>query len=191
MATGGHSQELGDLRSLLSPYGTASVDTDPHPEVEIYPGIRYLMPWHDAEKVLVPSSAPTRSGDKIACAGFPDGLNWICYDGAWAYNGKSYNHLYMLKDIASQVVCIEFRQEHGFWLQPEPPWQTIVGEWHVIDYINAEVKGQKKLHIDTQVLDERSGAHRIVVSTTNRKIDHTATMFLPEPLINLILYCTR
>jgi hypothetical protein len=61
----------------------------------------------------------------------------------------------------------------------------------VIDYINAEVKGQKDLVIETQVLDQRDPKHRIVVHTTNHTINHTATMFLPQPLINLILYVTR
>jgi hypothetical protein len=143
-----------------------------------------------AEKILVPRSSPTRSGDKIACAGFPDGLNWICYDGSWDYKQHSYNHLYILKDIINQVVCIEFRQEHGAWGLGEG-FQVKPGNWHLIDYINAEVKGQASIRIDTLVLDQRSDLHRIVVHTTNQKINHTATMFLPEPLINLILYCTQ
>jgi hypothetical protein len=189
LSTGGHSHEIQDLRALLSGFGAPNADTAPHPDAEIYPGIHYLMPWHEAEKVLVPISAPTRSGGKIACAGFPDGLNWICYDGKWDWSGGTYNHLYILKDILSQVVCIEFRQEHGYWVQQAPPWQNIGGNWHVIDYINAEVKGLSDINIDTQVLDERNGKHRIVVHTSNQKINHTATMFLPQPLIDLILFC--
>jgi hypothetical protein len=191
MATGGHSQEIQDLRALLHRYGTPKADVGLHPGAEIYPGIPYLMPWHEAEKRLVPAgNTATRSGDKIACAGFPEGLNWICYDGLWKWNGGAYNHLYILKDILNQVVSIEFRNEHGCWVKG-PPWESLPGGWHVIDYINAEVKGQKDIVIETQVLDQRDPKHRIVVHTTNQKINHTATMFLPQPLINLILYVTR
>jgi len=189
MATGGHSQEIEDLRALLSGYGVASADVGPHPEAEIYPGIPYLMPFREAEKKLIPAAnTMMRSEGKIACAGFPDGLKWVCYDGTWQWSGGTYNHLYIVKDIRSQVVCVELRHGHASWTQP---WPTLPGNWHLIDYVNAEVKGQRTILIDTQVLDERSSSHRIVVHTTNRKIDHAVTMFLPEPLINLILFVTR
>jgi hypothetical protein len=59
-----------------------------------------------------------------------------------------------------------------------------------MDYVNAEVKGQSGVHVDTQVLDNRSDKHRIVVHTNNRR-RCSATLFLPEPLINLMLYSTR
>lgn len=191
MATGGHSQELQDVRALLKGYGQESLDVNAHPEIAIYPGIRYLMPWHEAEKVLVPFNTSMRSSDKIACAGFPDGLTWVRYDGRWTWGNRAYNHLCLIKDIDSQVVCLEFLQENDAWAQPTPPWQTLGGNWHVIDYVNAEVKGQGGIRIDTQVLDERKSDHRIVVHTTNGRIRHTATLFLPQPLINLMLYCSR
>jgi hypothetical protein len=40
-------------------------------------------------------------------------------------------------------------------------------------------------------MDECGGNHRTVVHTTKSKIDHTSTLFLPQPLIDLVLYCTR
>lgn len=191
MATGGHSQELQDVQALLTGYGQASLDVAEHPEVMIYPGVRYLMPWHEAEKVLVPFNTTMRSGDKIACAGFPDGLTWVRYDGRWNYNNHAFNHLFIVKDIDSQVVALEFLNENDAWAPPVPPWRNLGGNWHVIDYVNAEVKGQGGIRIDTLVLDERQSAHRIVVHTTNGRIRHTAALFLPQPLIDLMLYCTR
>lgn len=191
MAAGGHSHELEDVHAVLSNYGQASVDLDAHPEIEIFPGIRYLMPWRDAEKVVAPAGAGIKSGSKIACGGFPNGLTWVCYDGWWVWNGRNYNHLYLVKDIASQVVGLELVHETAAWIQPVGPWVNMPGEWHVIDYVKAQVKGQRGIQIVTQVLDQRKTDQRIVVHTTNGKLNHTATLFLPQPLINLMLYCTR
>ncbi|MEP6671161.1 MAG: hypothetical protein ABJF10_18515 [Chthoniobacter sp.] len=188
MATGGHSQELGDVHAVLARFGKASDDGAPHPEAFIYPGIRYLTPWRDVEKILVPFNTGMRNGDKIACAGFPEGLNWVRYDGRWVFNNHAYNHLFIVKDIRSQVVCIEFLQEHGSWRQD---WPSLPGNWHVIDYVNAEVKGQPRVQIITQVFDDRGAGHRIVVHTTSPQIKRTVTLFLPQPLVNLMLACTQ
>jgi hypothetical protein len=70
-------------------------------------------------------------------------------------------------------------------------WPMLPGNWHVIDYVNAEVKGRPNIQIVTQVVDDRAVSHRIIVHTTSREINRTTTMFVPEPLVNIMLYCTR
>jgi hypothetical protein len=191
MSTGGHSHELEDVHLLLTNFGTAKKDVAPHPEAMIYPGVPYLMPWRAAEKVLAPGYTDMKSAGKIACAGFPDGLSWVAYSGKWHVHDHDYNRLYLVKDIVGQVVCIEFGHEHDSWRQPGPEWIEQQGNWRVIDYVNAEVKGQSDIRILTQIFDERSSSHRIVVHTTSKKIGRTATLFLPQPLIDLMLHCVR
>jgi hypothetical protein len=190
MATGGHSHELEDVNALLRGYGAPRADVEPHPEAVIYPGIPYLTPWRVAEGILVPDRTQMRTSGKIACAGFPDGLTWVAYSGKWSVLGHGYNRLYIVKDIVSQVVCIEFRHETQSWRQPDD-WRQLDGNWRVLDYVNAEVKGQSDIRISTQVLDERQSCHRIVVHTTNPKIGRSATLFLPQPLIDLMLHCVQ
>jgi hypothetical protein len=132
-----------------------------------------------------------RSGGKIACAGFPDGLSWIGYSGRWTVFGHEYKRAYVVRDIAGQVVGVEFLNQTESWEQPEPQWKRQSGNWRVLDYVNAEVKGRSDIEIVTQVLDERRSKRRIVVHTTSRKIGRSATLFLPEPLVNLMLHCVR
>ena len=79
-AEGGKSRVMEDLKSVLSDYGEAKEDTDPHPDALIYKGpawynggpeitIPYLMPMDKALALLVqrPGPASRRPAAGRAC----------------------------------------------------------------------------------------------------------------------------
>jgi hypothetical protein len=185
LSSGGHSLDIRDLGRLLRDYGKPGEDLAPHPEVKIDRGVTYLMPLAQAEQRLGLDSHALKTRARVACAGFPDGLTYIGYD----VKAGIYQRLYIVTDLADQVVCIEYVAPNVVDAPPSPPWRVMPGEWHVYDYVNDRTKGQPRIEIDTRVLDRRNDGQFIVVNTTGRAVNQTATWHVPQPLINLILYC--
>jgi hypothetical protein len=208
-SSGGHSAALADLHLLLSSYGQPEIDLEPHPEMEIYPGIKYLAPLGDAEKVLFGSSRPTRSSTKLAAPGFPDGLFIVSYDVKLGI----YNRLYLVHDRDQQVVSLELVSESALYVPPSPPFHLLEVKFRMFDYVNDRIKAQADMVIDTRVHDQR-GRGYLIVNTTGtrgqfwkRDIPHpgvvskpspsgvkprqTTTWYVPKPIINLILYCVQ
>jgi len=206
-ANGGHSLELQDIKTLLSRYGHPEADLGNHPEVKVYPGIRYLMPVAEVEATLFKDARRLSSPSKIACPGFPSGLFFISYD----VKSGIYNRMYLVVDRANQVVSLELVAEDTLFVPPSPPFRRFDGAWHVYDYVNDRIKGQPDIVIDTRVRDARSPDGYVVVNTTggrwpdpigdpgiirkpppaNVKPKQASTWFVPVPLVNLILYCAR
>ena len=207
-AAGGHGNELEDLTTLLTPYGTAEKDTDAHPEMLIYPGIKYLAPLAEAEKVFFGDSRPSKSvATKLAIAGFPEGLSFASYD----IHLGIYNRLFLVFDLAQQVVSVELVGEDVLFVPPSPPFVLIESEWRVYDYINDRIKGQSRIVIDGRVNDLRANGFIIFHTTGTRQQrwsrqipapgitakpptseihpKQATTWYVPKPLINLILYC--
>lgn len=186
LSSGGHSLDLRDLTWLLKDYGQAADDTGPHPEAKIAQGVTYLMPQMQAERALGLDSHGMKAGAKVACAGFPDGLSYTSYD----IKKGIFNRLYLVTDLADQVVCLQYVASNEIDRPPSPPWRVINEDWHVYDYVNNRTKGQPRIRIDTRVLDRRKDGGFILVNTTAPEVKQTAQWYVPQPLINLILYCT-
>jgi hypothetical protein len=186
LSSGGHSLDLRDLGWLLKDYGQAGDDLGPHPEVKIEGGVTYLMPQRQAEKLLGLDSHGMKTSAKVACAGFPDGLSYTSYD----VKKDIYDRLYLVTDLADQVVCLQYVASNEVQRPSVPPWRFIDKDWHVYDYVNNRTKGQPRIRIDTRVLDRRSEGGFIVVNTTGEAVKQSARWYVPQPLINLILYCT-
>jgi len=179
-SSGGHSLEIKDLGALLGPHGKPSDKLEaPAEKIIIYPGITYLMPQKDAEKVLGAGGITTKY--RIACGGIPDGLSYTTYDGNWE---GVFNRLLMVTDLADQVVSLEFLRESPKPLEHKPPWQRVTVTRHVLDYVNAMVKGQPGSP-ETWIYDTRNG---LLIDTHSHQ---TARWCVPKPLINLILYCVE
>ena len=185
-SSGGHSLDMRDLGWLLKDYGQAGDDLGPHPEVKIEGGLTYLMPQRQAEKVLGLDSHAMKTSAKVACAGFPDGLSYTAY----AVKKDIYDRLYLVTDLAGQVVCLQYVATNEVQRPSVPPWRFIDRDWHVYDYVNDRTKGQPRIRIDTRVLDRRGEGGFIVVNTTGEAVKQSARWYVPQPLINLILYCT-
>ena len=123
--------KMKDLQYLLSTYGKADRDIDPHPDVTVYEGspldtslgqncrITYLMPLVQAERLLFKSRGIVTGGRAVA-PGFPDGLFMQIYD----VRAGIYNRLIILTDTASQVVSLEFKAE-GVIFYPDTPFTKL------------------------------------------------------------------
>jgi hypothetical protein len=164
--------------------------------------ITYLMPLAQAEALLFGSPVIATEAAAVA-PGFPDGLFIHTYD----VNAGIYNQLVILTDHAQpqqQVVSLVLKADGVNWYPPSPPFVKIQRDWHTFDYMNTENKGEPGIKIDTRVEDFRSNGHFIVVNMTGgtrppiwpgevckpakAKPREDTTWYLPEPLINLILY---
>jgi len=178
-SSGGHSLEIQDLKALLGPYGTPDKSLATPPGVVIYPGIRYLTPQAEAARLL--GAAGITTSHKIACGGFPDGLSYTSYDGKWE---GMFNRLYLVTDPAHQVVCLEFVAETPRKIVHPPPWVRVTVTRHVLDYVNAMVKGQRGSP-ETWLYNTGSG---LVIDTVSHQ---TARWYVPKPLIDLILFCAE
>lgn len=209
--------KIADLRAVLSGFGSAAADTGTHPDVTVYQGppmepalganclITYFMPLSQAGKLLFKSRGIVTSGRAVA-PGFPDGLFLHAYDIKF----NIYNRLTIVTDSAKseqQVVSMLFKAEGENWYPPTPS-RKIERDWHTHDYVNTENRGSGNIVIDTRVEDARQRGRYIVVNTTGGFVPdielrppgllvkparsspkETTTWFVPEPLINLILYC--
>jgi hypothetical protein len=185
---GGHSREIEDVVALLSKYGQANDDEGPHPEVQVYPGIPYLAPLELAERVLIQGSTGIKSYTNVGCGGFPPGLVAVGYDGTWF--GR-FNHLYIVKDRANQVVSLEFT---GGTERDRDPFagtklNSIPGDWRVYDFVNDRVRGTSKADIRNYIDDYRKTNHFIIVDTFSRSpASQVTSWYMPQPMINLMLY---
>jgi hypothetical protein len=202
---------MEDLRALLSAYGTAKKDTAPHPEALIYAGvagespvarpITYLMPLHEAETLLLRSRGIATISRAVA-PGFPDGLFLHTYDARTGV-APFPNRITIMTDSAKpepQVVAIELQNETQNWHPLH--FKDIPRDWSTCDYLNTENRGQPGLVIKTRVDDRRRNGGYIVASMAfgnpppvptgwvrvAYRPAETATWYVPQPLIDLILY---
>lgn len=209
---GGQTMKMKDLQDLLSAYGKADRDIDPHPDVTVYEGspldpslgqncrITYLMPLGQAEKLLFKSRGIV-TGGRVVAPGFPDGLFMQVYE----VRAGIYNHLIILTDVAQQVLSLEFKADGANYYPQSPPFTKLARNWHTHDYMNTQNKGQPGLQIDTRVKDMRSSGRYIVVNMTGgselpqlagpivlkparASPKEATTWYVPDPLISLILY---
>jgi hypothetical protein len=209
---GGQTMKMNDLQSLLSGFGKADRDIDPHPDVTVYEGapldpslgqtcrITYLMPLAQAERLLFRSRGIV-TGGRVVAPGFPDGLFMQIYE----VRAGIYNHLFILTDAAQHVVSLEFKAE-GVNYYPPAPFTKQDRNWHTHDYLNTQNKGQPGMQIDTRVNDLRDRGRYIVVNMTGgnqpapqlpqpivlkparSSPKETSTWYVPEPMVSLILY---
>jgi hypothetical protein len=209
---GGQTMKMNDLQALLSGYGQADRDIDPHPDVTVYEGapfdpslgqtcrITYLMPLVQAEKLLFRSRGIV-TGGRVVAPGFPDGLFVQIYE----IRAGIYNHLFILTDVAQHVISLELKAE-GVNYYPPAPFTKLDRNWHTHDYLNTQNKGQPGLQIDTRVNDLRSRGRYIIVNMTGGSLPgpqiqqpvvikparsspkETSTWYVPEPMVSLILY---
>jgi hypothetical protein len=178
------SLEVDDMGALFASAGAAKEDLRPHPKITMYPGITYLMPRTEAEKVIGGGqgiSAMYKSRSPISCSGFPGGLTTYSYDAAFEF----FNRTCLVCDKADQVVAVELVAQHAF----RPPPQPMPRNWHTIDYANQEVKGKPSIHPLTQYPVIVRGFPAAYVAVAADNMQRTTAFFVPKPMIDLILLC--
>lgn len=201
------NHDMSDLRAILQAYGEPKDDLDLHPDVEVFPGIRYLAPLSEVVAKLSKQFGSLMLGLEIPIAteGFPLGLNFKKYDKA-SGSKADFKHVYFLLDKKAQVVSIAFMKVHGPFVDvPEPPFVLIPGRRFRENLID-----KKDGASGVWVRDARSRGKYVVVhsipglsfsgydskgpgsaAALNDYSGKSYTWYVPQPIINLILYCSQ
>ncbi|MEI7774513.1 MAG: hypothetical protein WCK17_07025, partial [Verrucomicrobiota bacterium] len=128
---------MKELRDLLSGFAQAAPNTGPAPGIEIYKGIRYLMPLKDAVKALG-IGQEVNSKLMVACPGFPfNALFGFSFHGSFE---DGFDTVYFVTDGARQVVAVEFTNVSTKKIKLDTPLTNKA--WVTFDFVNTRVKGQ-------------------------------------------------
>lgn len=181
------NRDMADLRAILQSYGKPEADLGLHPDAQIFPGIAYLTPLKAVETALAKQfgGSPGLSSEfSIATEGFPKGLKFRKYDRGSLKIGDN-TQLYLLIDGANRVISIAFtgRGAAAFVPQPFPTFTPIPGARSRNDLIDKSESAAQ-----AAVADARGSGKFVVVYTVGKR---NITWYVPEPLINLILYCSQ
>lgn len=213
----GGSATMKDLGALLSPFAQPSADTSFTPRIQIYQGVTYLMPYAEAKEKLnlIQKVVPK---NKVICPGFPKD-SFFHYSFSGSFDGH-FNQLYIVVDKADQVVAVQLVTEapktdlvdapyketiwHAYnfvnsrtkasrrlWIDHKPYFQDQQG-WreYSAKYSYGQPKGPVNvLRIDSLLMNPdltNSGSRG-----TNWKPLEAVRLYLPKPVMELILYCVR
>lgn len=208
---------MEDLGVLLSPFAQPSNDTSQAPRTEIYQGVTYLMPYAEArEKLNLLQKVVAKN--RVGCPGFPrDSFFHYAFDGN--FDGH-FNKLYIVVDRADQVVAIQLVTEspkadqvdapyketvwHAYnfvnartkasrrlWIDHKPFFQNEQG-WR--EYSTKYTYGQPKGPVDVLRIDSLLMNPDLTNSGnrgTNWKPLEAVRLYLPKPMMQLILFCVR
>ena len=186
-SSGGGSKTMADLSRLLSPFGEPDSTLECASPQTVYAGIPYLTPVDTAIKQLKLTSLKSKS--KISCAGLPDGLFYYAFDGK--FEGH-YNKLYLVTDQKDQVVSVELVEESPKGGQSSGNHDR---KNHTYDFVNTRCKLLVTMVIAYEVdaaKETESNAHVVnltLYDPTMGKTLKAARWYVPQPLVNLILYC--
>ena len=137
----GGSKTLEDVAFVLNGFAKA----DPNPpfeDVEIYNGVKYLMPLNEAVAALgIKGRLPAMK--KVVCPGFPrESLNYTSFDGI--FEGH-YNRMDIVTDVVDQVVTIQFVDEHPKDASFVP--FALKGDWLTYNFVGYRVKAMTTLNV--------------------------------------------
>ena len=196
---------MKELRALLNGFAQGSPNTAPAPDVEIYKGIKYLMPFNEARKLLG-LSQEVNSKTLVACPGFPF-HSLVAYSFHGSFDG-GFDTVYIVTDGAMQVVAVEFAkvsvEKTNISAQHEEKWYV------TFDFVNTRIKGQSAagvrhstypgggvIQIDSVFVNPDDGRHSKATTSGFRdgntqyramSFMHPTRLYLPKPLAELILH---
>jgi hypothetical protein len=173
---------VNELNSLLSSFGSASRNLGPSPELDIYRGVKYLMPLKKALKVLQ-ISMEISSKQMVICPGFPH-RTLVSYSFNYLEE-KGFNEIHIVADKADQVVAIQLYAARA-WSVTD--YRGLDPKYRIYDFINSRAKA-----LTTASVGHRTKGGQIV-ELESKFLDPTANvfrftrLFLPKPLVELILF---
>jgi hypothetical protein len=212
----GGKAAMQELATLLSPFAKPIPNTAPSPGLKIFEGVTYLMPFEEARKALNLNQRVVPKV-KVIYPGFPkDSFFHYAFDGA--FEGH-FNKLYIVTDKADQVVAVQLVAGSPKIDQVDAPYKST--DWHTYNFINSRSKaitrlwvdhkpyfeddrGWQKydpkysyrqpkgevglLRIDSLLMDpvDRDGS-----LDSNWKALEAVRLYLPKPMMELILHCIR
>jgi hypothetical protein len=170
---------MNELRDLIGSHAKAAANLDPAPGIDIYQGVKYLMPLKEAVKVLGLSSEVS-ANKPVVCPGFPY-LSTFSH----SFNGSfedGFNTIYLVTDKAKQVVAVQFGSVAPKTTPPETRGQCF-------DFVNTRTKSLTTNRVGHAVISK--GADVIAIDSVLFDVDrpkHSTRLYLPKPLMELILY---
>ena len=201
-----------DLKDVLTNHGEPAIDLQAHPDLRIYKAISYLMPMKDA--VVAMKLPGVRSKSMLGCPGWPSSS--FCY---YSFDGLfegHYNRLLMVVDAMDKVVAVELVDE-----TPRDAKQyTQDAKWHAYDFVQTQTKldatcriaqwvqgckedglvtvasqfyGKPGNSLKDGISYQRRvrGADGNVITIGFLKLQEDVLLFLPRPMVNLLLYCLK
>jgi len=212
----GGNDTLKDLGALLSPFAKPSPNLAPAPGIKIYEEISYLMPVEDAKKLLKLDQRQAVK-NKVLCPGFPkDSLLYHAFDGV--FEGH-FNKLILVTDRMDQVVAVELVAEVPKRDQIDAPYSPT--DWHMYNFVLSRTKAARRLWIDHKCHFQEDGRWQEYQSkytsshpkneiqllridsllmepgkregyrTSDWKPLEAARLYLPKPLMEVILHCVN
>ena len=168
-----------ELRALLTGFAQPGKDTSPHPGVEIYGGVTYLMPLVAAQAKLGLTSQ-MQSGGSPSTVGIPAGLKFTAFTVTAA---RKYEVRFLI-DRASQVVAVEFAANDPQNLPPLParlPDRSFLGKTY--DFL------PQGSSISPRPFRQMCWHEKDAVVIATRYGPMSANLHLPKPFVSSMLYC--
>ncbi len=199
-----------DLQALLSNLGEPKFDARAYPTLELYKKVTYLMPLADAVQTLVlDKTAATKHS--VTTPGFPENsFFYYIYPGIYE---EGFNRLLLVVDCRNQIVAIQLAEDKP--AQNSAPWDLWGGvnrEYTLYDIIQNRAKASANTRVSWKnltftmplqmVADEDAAAaagqktHVLEAKLTDlhgpaHQIKERTRVYLPQPVVNLILFKLR
>ncbi len=182
LSRGGSSDQSRELASLLKGFAAPGTSLAPSPATRIYRDVTYLLPFGEAQTRLG-IGGKLKSGGKNAGVGFPDGIDFV---GFSPEGGRPYE-VRLLYDKADQVIAVEFTASDPRMLPPPPepllPKPDRLQAGRTYDFVPQGTTSvprsypQALWNLNDYVLIQTRGGPRV------------ADLYLPKPMVSLILHC--
>jgi hypothetical protein len=170
---------MNELRNLIGSHASAAANLGPAPGIDIYQGVRYLMPLKEAIKVLG-LTQEVSANKPVVCPGFP-----FLSTFSHSFNGSfeaGFTTLYLVTDKAKQVVAVQLGSVAPTIRPPRTQGQCY-------DFVNTRTKALTTNAVGHAT--STSGANVLVIDSVLYDVDrakHSTRLFLPTPLMELILF---
>ncbi len=209
-ATQGGDMTRKDLAAIFGGQGTASESVEGDPTISLFGDVPFLAPLAVAKKQLQLEGA-TSSVLKVTCPGLPLG-SFTAHGFSGIFAG-GFSHLYLVTDIADQVVSVLLVDENT---RQRTPDVTATTGYHTYNFVNGRVKGANDLVVKHQIvpgaprgvvvlesmlIDPRSADPAVKGGSTSRttagnsrssrtgKVMERSRWIVPGQIVNLILRC--
>lgn len=178
-----------DLKELLEPHGAPAVVRDADPSIEIVPQVRYLMPVREAAEALRGGALSVKRS--LDCPGFPD-RSFSYYELRGSF-GQDFDRLLLVVDAADQVVAVQLVSSKPLTARLD---SSFVSErWQAYNFVESRIKMNRQWRVAHRVrllgrvvaIDSELLAGGDQGDAPAGRARERATLFLPEPVVNLIL----
>jgi hypothetical protein len=174
---------MNELNDELSRFGRAALNTGPAPGLDIYRGVKYLMPLKQALKVLR-ITVQVSAKHMVICPGLPY-RTLVAYSFNYL-DETGFNEIHLVADKADQVVAIQLYAAQGKGVPDRDLPKN--RKFRVYDFINSRTKALTTAEVGHRT----SGRDVIQLDSDFRdptgKVYRLTRLFIPMPLAELTLF---